>query len=53
MTDEKRGSDDGMPSATDLSRRDFVAQCSLPAEEFFADSFLTEADKAPAAAAAS
>ena len=25
MTDEKRGSDDGMPLATDLSRRDFVA----------------------------
>src|SRR5437867_660051 len=41
------------PVMVDAARRDFVAQCSLPAEEFFADSFLTEADKAPAAAAAS
>ncbi len=43
----------GAPVMVDAARRDFVAQCSLPAEEFFADSFLTEADKAPAAAAAS
>ncbi|HXM83378.1 MAG TPA: CDP-6-deoxy-delta-3,4-glucoseen reductase [Burkholderiales bacterium] len=38
----------GAPVMVDAARRDFVAQCSLPAEEFFADSFLTEADKAPA-----
>jgi CDP-4-dehydro-6-deoxyglucose reductase, E3 len=43
----------GAPVMVDAARRDFVAQCSLPAEEFFADSFLTEADKAPAAVAAS
>ena len=43
----------GAPVMVDAARRDFAAQCSLPAEEFFADSFLTEADKAPAAAAAS
>src|SRR5437016_56614 len=43
----------GAPVMVDAARRDFVAQCNLPAEEFFADSFLTEADKAPAAAAAS
>ena len=43
----------GAPVMVDAARRDFVAQCSLPGEEFFADSFLTEADKAPAAAAAS
>jgi CDP-4-dehydro-6-deoxyglucose reductase len=42
----------GAPVMVDAARRDFVAQCSLPAEEFFADSFLTEADKAPAAAVA-
>jgi CDP-4-dehydro-6-deoxyglucose reductase len=43
----------GAPVMVDAARRDFAAQCSLPAEEFFADSFLTEADKAPAVAAAS
>jgi CDP-4-dehydro-6-deoxyglucose reductase, E3 len=35
------------------ARRDFSAQCQLPPDEFYADSFLTEADKAPVAAAAS
>ncbi len=41
----------GAPVMVDAARRDFVEQCRLPAEEFFADSFLTEADRAPAAAA--
>ena len=31
------------------ARRDFSAQCKLPPDEFFADSFLTEADKAATA----
>ena len=37
----------GAPVMVDSARRDFVAQCGLPEEEFYADSFLTEADKAP------
>jgi len=36
----------GAPIVVESARRDFSAQCKLPAEEFFADSFLTEADKA-------
>jgi CDP-4-dehydro-6-deoxyglucose reductase len=39
----------GAPVMVDAAKRDFSAQCGLPAEEFFADSFLTEADKATAA----
>ena len=27
------------------AQRDFVARCSLPAEEFYADAFTSEADK--------
>lgn len=42
----------GAPVMVDAARRDFVAQCGLPADEFFADSFLTEADRAQTAAAA-
>ena len=38
----------GAPVMVEAARRDFSVQCSLPADEFFADSFLTEADKAPA-----
>jgi CDP-4-dehydro-6-deoxyglucose reductase len=38
----------GAPVMVDAARRDFSLQCSLPSEEFFADSFLTEADKVPA-----
>lgn len=40
----------GAPAMVDAARRDF-AQCGLPAAEFFADSFLTEAElhAAPAA----
>jgi CDP-4-dehydro-6-deoxyglucose reductase len=34
----------------DAARADFSAKCRLPEEEFFADSFLTEADRHPAAA---
>jgi len=29
----------------DAARRDFVALCKLPDEEFYADSFTSEADK--------
>jgi CDP-4-dehydro-6-deoxyglucose reductase len=38
----------GAPVMVDAARADFSSQCGLPAEEFFADSFLTEADKVPA-----
>jgi CDP-4-dehydro-6-deoxyglucose reductase, E3 len=43
----------GAPVMVDAARADFSAKCKLPADEFFADSFLTEADKHPAAAAQS
>jgi len=43
----------GAPVVIEAARRDFAAQCGLPADEFYADSFLTEADKAPVALAAS
>ena len=36
----------GVPVMVDAARRDFVAQCGLPEEEFFADSFTTQADLA-------
>jgi CDP-4-dehydro-6-deoxyglucose reductase len=35
----------GAPIMVDSARRDFVAQCRLPEEEFYADSFTSEADK--------
>jgi CDP-4-dehydro-6-deoxyglucose reductase len=38
----------GAPVMVDAARADFGSQCGLPAEAFFADSFLTEADKIPA-----
>ena len=38
----------GAPVMVESARADFVAQCKLPEEEFFADSFLTEADHAKA-----
>jgi len=41
----------GAPVMVDAARADFVAKCRLPAEEFLADSFLTEADRHPVAAA--
>jgi CDP-4-dehydro-6-deoxyglucose reductase len=36
----------GAPVVVDSARRDFVAQCKLPAEEFYADAFTSEADLA-------
>ena len=36
----------GAPVVVDSARRDFVEQCALPGDEFFADSFTTEADLA-------
>jgi len=36
----------GAPIVIESARRDFSAQCDLPLDEFYADSFLTEADKA-------
>jgi CDP-4-dehydro-6-deoxyglucose reductase, E3 len=38
----------GVPIMVDSAKRDFIAQCRLPEEEFFADSFTTQADTAPA-----
>jgi len=35
----------GAPIVVDSAQRDFVAQCGLPTEEFYADSFTSEADK--------
>ena len=34
----------GAPIVVDSARRDFVAQCQLPEDEFYADSFTSEAD---------
>jgi len=36
----------GAPIVVDSAKRDFTAQCQLPAEEFYADSFTSEADLA-------
>ncbi len=38
----------GAPIMVESARKDFSAQCQLPPDEFYADSFLTEADKAAA-----
>jgi CDP-4-dehydro-6-deoxyglucose reductase len=35
----------GAPVVVDSAKRDFCAQAGLPAEEFFADAFTSEADK--------
>jgi CDP-4-dehydro-6-deoxyglucose reductase len=35
----------GAPVMVDSAQRDFVARCALPAEEFYADAFVSEADK--------
>ncbi len=40
----------GAPVMVDAARRDFVAQCKLAEDEFFADSFTTQADLAGASA---
>jgi CDP-4-dehydro-6-deoxyglucose reductase len=37
----------GVPIMVDSARRDFIQECRLPENEFFADSFTTAADKAP------
>jgi CDP-4-dehydro-6-deoxyglucose reductase, E3 len=34
----------GVPVMVDSARRDFTGQCGLPEEEFYADSFTTQAD---------
>ena len=36
----------GVPVMVDSARKDFVAQCRLPEDEFYADSFTTQADLA-------
>jgi CDP-4-dehydro-6-deoxyglucose reductase len=36
----------GVPVMVDAARRDFVQQCKLPEDEFYADSFTTQADLA-------
>ncbi len=38
----------GAPVMVDAARSDFMAKCGLPEDEFLADSFLTEADRASA-----
>lgn len=38
----------GAPVVVESAKRDFVAQAALPDEEFFADAFTSEADKASA-----
>ena len=38
----------GTPAMVEAARADFSAKCGLPAEEFYADSFRTEADKSAA-----
>jgi CDP-4-dehydro-6-deoxyglucose reductase len=35
-----------VPVMVDAARRDFTSECKLPEEEFFADSFTTQADLA-------
>ncbi|MSQ70637.1 MAG: CDP-6-deoxy-delta-3,4-glucoseen reductase [Betaproteobacteria bacterium] len=40
----------GAPIMVDAARNDFTGKCGLPEDEFFADSFLTEADRAGAPA---
>ena len=40
----------GAPIVVESAERDFVARCQLPADEFFADSFTSEADKQGATA---
>jgi len=35
-----------VPIMVDSARRDFIAQCQLPEDEFYADSFTTAADLA-------
>ncbi len=37
----------GAPIVVESAQRDFVARCGLPEDEFYADSFTSEADKHP------
>jgi len=39
----------GVPVMVDSARKDFTAQCKLPEDEFYADSFTTQADLAAGA----
>jgi CDP-4-dehydro-6-deoxyglucose reductase len=39
----------GAPVMVESARNDFIARCGLPADEFYADAFTSEADKHPAA----
>jgi CDP-4-dehydro-6-deoxyglucose reductase, E3 len=39
----------GVPVMVDSAKHDFIAQCGLPEDEFYADSFTTQADLAQAA----
>ena len=39
----------GAPVMVESAQRDFVARCGLPPDEFYADSFTSEADKHPTA----
>ncbi|MDP1899867.1 MAG: CDP-6-deoxy-delta-3,4-glucoseen reductase [Rubrivivax sp.] len=39
----------GVPAMVDAAQRDFISQCRLPEEEFYADSFTSAADKLAAA----
>jgi CDP-4-dehydro-6-deoxyglucose reductase len=39
----------GAPIVVESAQRDFTAQCGLPADAFYADSFTSEADKQGAA----
>ena len=41
----------GVPVMVDAARKDFTAACKLPEDEFYADSFTTQADIAPPQAA--
>ncbi|HMO48461.1 MAG TPA: CDP-6-deoxy-delta-3,4-glucoseen reductase [Rubrivivax sp.] len=41
----------GSPLMVDAAKHDFVEQCALPEHEFYADAFVSEADKHPAAQA--
>ena len=34
----------GAPVMVESAKRDFVAQCKLPEDEFYADAFTSEAD---------
>ncbi len=37
----------GVPIMVDSAKKDFIGQCRLPEEEFYADTFTTQADLAP------